>query len=77
LETLEAVAREKNGETMNVYEVILVTAVTCGFAVSYLAKLKGRDPFKWFLIGAVLNVFGVLIIFWATKPKAKPAVNGR
>lgn len=61
---------------MNIYEVLLITAVTCGFAVSYLAKLKGRDPFTWFLIGAVLNVFAVLIIFAATRQKNLKA-NGR
>ncbi len=47
---------------MNLYEILIVTSVLCGFAAGLIARAKGRPFVTWFLIGALLNVFALAII---------------
>jgi len=61
---------------MNIYEILIGTSLLCGIGAAFLAKLKGRPPFTWFIIGAVLNVVALLIIFVATKPKTITSKSG-
>lgn len=45
-----------------VYELWLVTSVIFGVLAAVIAKIKNRDPLKWFLIGFVTNLFALAII---------------
>jgi hypothetical protein len=44
----------------------------CGLVAAYTASQKGRSGLGWFLIGALLGPFG-LVIFFLPEPAAKAA----
>ncbi len=46
---------------MSGYVLWLVSSILVGLIAAVIAKYKGRDPFLWFLIGAGLNVFVLLV----------------
>lgn len=47
---------------LNLYEAFLMTSIAVGVIAALLAKAKGRDPVRWFAIGAALNVLGLIIV---------------
>lgn len=47
---------------LNLYQVFLLTSIGLGVIAALLAKAKGRDPVRWFAIGAALNVLGLIIV---------------
>jgi GYF domain 2 len=49
-----------------------------GSATAYFANQRGRDPWKWFMIGMLLGVLGLLLLFLlpnAKEGKLPPAVE--
>ncbi len=44
---------------MDAYLILVVTSLLVGAACAWYARLKGRDPLRWFLVGAVLNIVAV------------------
>lgn len=42
---------------------LLFTATIIGALTAYLAKGRGRDPTKWFFIGLLCGVFGLIALF--------------
>lgn len=42
---------------------LLFTAAIIGTLTAYLAKGRGRDPTKWFFIGLLCGVFGLIALF--------------
>lgn len=61
---------------MNIYVALVVVSVLCGFASAFIAHSKGRNPFTWFLAGAVLSVVGLIIVLFSTKSKSLAATAG-
>lgn len=43
---------------------LLLTAAIIGALTAYLAKGRGRDPTKWFFIGFLCGVFGLIALFF-------------
>lgn len=43
---------------------LLLTAAIIGTITAYLAKGRGRDPTKWFFIGLLCGVFGLIALFF-------------
>lgn len=41
----------------------VVSSALCGFVAAFIAKLKGRPPMPWFVIGLVLNIAVLAVIF--------------
>jgi hypothetical protein len=72
----QTIIRKEIKEGMNIYEILIGTSLLCGMGAAFLAKLKGRPPFTWFIIGALLNVVALFIIFFATKPKTLTQKSG-
>lgn len=54
---------------MVTYTIIVVTAILIGFVCATIAKQKGKDPVKWFVIGVVLNVLALAIIHFYGRKK--------
>ncbi len=42
---------------------LLFAAALIGTLTSYLAKNRGRDPVKWFFIGMLCGIFGLIALF--------------
>lgn len=49
---------------MNIYALALVLSVICGLVAAVIASRKGRDPVKWFFVGAALNLFGLAAVLF-------------
>ncbi len=56
---------------MNGYVAFLISCLICGVVAAWIAKLKGRDPLTWFLIGVVINIVAVGIILGCKKAMQK------
>jgi hypothetical protein len=52
---------------MIIYTFILVTCLIIGLVSAGIAKQKGKDPIKWFLIGCILNIIAIITIVFAEK----------
>lgn len=46
---------------MDIMIYILVYAMVCGIACSYLGKSKNRDPVSYFLLGFFLGIIGLIV----------------
>ena len=54
---------------MLIYTTVIVTCFIIGIISAAIAKQKGKDPIKWFLIGCILNIFAVITILFAEKKR--------
>jgi hypothetical protein len=45
-----------------------------GALTSYLAKERGRSPTKWFVVGVLLGIFGLILVFIFPKVAKKQEV---
>lgn len=54
---------------MNFYLILIVSSILCGLAAALMAKMKGRSPLGWFVLGAVLSVLALVIITVTSKSK--------
>jgi hypothetical protein len=52
---------------MNAYLVLIVTSVLVGLACAAIAHRTQRDPLRWFLAGALLNLLALAVIVLANK----------
>lgn len=69
--TAKAVIRKELEDGMNLYEILIVTSVLCGFAAAFVAKIKGRSPLGWCVIGAILNVLALAVVVFAARSKLR------
>ena len=44
---------------MSSYMVAVFLSLVIGFALAFWAKKQNRDPYRWFLAGALFSVFAV------------------
>lgn len=51
--------------------MLLVFVIVLSGLSAYFAQARGRDPLLWFMVGMVLNVFGLLALFMLPKLNAK------
>ncbi len=56
---------------MSGYLIWVTTAILVGVIAAWVAKSKGKDPVKWFFIGAALNVFVLLVISGVQKKQGR------
>ncbi len=47
---------------------IVFIALLMGVISAYLALRRGKNPFIWFCVGALLGVLGLLILFFMSQP---------
>jgi hypothetical protein len=63
---------------MQAYFIYLATSVIVGWVCAAIAYRTGRDPIRWFLIGAALNIAALAVITLVQNRKArKPDVLGQ
>ncbi len=56
---------------MEIYIVIVITSILVGVVCATIAKQKGRDPVKWFLSGAFLNVLALSVVIFSERKNAR------
>ena len=56
---------------------LLVAAVLIGTLTGYLAKERGRDPIKWFLIGMLCGIFALIALYLFPVVEDKEQKNER
>lgn len=44
------------------YALWLLTSLVCGAVAAAIARYKGREPVRWFFVGAGLNVLALAIV---------------
>jgi len=55
--------------------LLIISSLIIGLIASIIAKRKRGDPFVWFWIGVITNIFVILI--WSLYQKKKGGSNGR
>jgi len=50
---------------------LFIAAAVMGAITAYFAKQRGREPGKWFIIGFLAGVFGLLALFMFPKEEPK------
>lgn len=53
------------------FSYTIIWSLVFGAVSAYIAYLKGKSPFIWFILGTLFGVFGILFLFLSPKPKAK------
>lgn len=54
---------------MLIFAVLIVTTLLVGFACAAIARHKGKDPFIWFVAGAILNILALATVIFIEKKK--------
>jgi hypothetical protein len=54
---------------MIIYTITILTCIIIGGASVVIAKRKGKEPMKWFLIGSLLNMLVLVTIIFVDKKK--------
>ena len=44
--------------------------IVFGAVSAYMARMRGKNPYLWFFLGMFFGVFGLLFLFFSSKPKA-------
>ena len=52
---------------MSSYVVAVFFSLIFGLALALWAKQQNRDPFRWFLAGTLLSIFGVALALMVWK----------
>ena len=58
--------------------MVLISSTVWGTINAYLARRRGKNPYRWFLIGFLFGAFGFgFLIFDRKKPVKKKALKAR
>ncbi len=52
---------------MNTYLIFVVTSVIVGLVCAAVAERYRRDPVRWFIVGAALNILALVVVVAAGK----------
>jgi hypothetical protein len=53
------------------YTLSLISSLCFGTLAAYLAYRRGRNIYGWFLLGALLGLFGMMAIFFVSQNKKR------
>lgn len=45
-----------------------IVSLICGAASAYIARTRGKNPYLWFVLGALFGLFGLLFLFFDSRP---------
>ena len=60
---------------MPITPATIIAAILFGIVSSYIAQKRGRSPYRWFFIGFLFGIFGLVASFMAPKRKVGPIAS--